>query len=307
MPSRRSRISAGAAALMLALAALACRKSAPPAPNRAAPLATADGAPRRVRAASRDVTFLAVSDTHFGYVAEETHATLVKKLDAIAGRPYPRELGGAVATPRALIITGDLTEWGRPEEWARFAFFYASTPASPSAAGLHVPVYEVIGNHDKVSGPWVGEQVAARHGGNPYAFDLDDVHFLALGEAPDDDALAWLARDLEGVDRNVPLVVYFHLALLGPWSTGNWFGDGDYKERLAKLLEGRCVAGIFHGHHHASGHYAWHGFRVYKPGAVKDDAHTFTVTHLVGSTMTIAYFDFDRDAWGFSETKSLCD
>jgi hypothetical protein len=305
---RRSLSLAVAVAFALGLVSLAaCRKDAPPTPNRSAPVETLDAAPRRVRAATRDVTFLAVSDTHFGYVSEDTHAGLVKKLDGIAGRPYPPEIGGTVATPRALLVTGDLTEWGREDEWTRFAFFYASTPSRPSAAGLHVPVYEVIGNHDKVAGPWVGEQVAARHGGSPYAFDLDDVHFLALGEAPDDAALAWLARDLAGVDKNVPLVVYFHLALLGPWSTGNWFGDGDFKERLAKLLEGRCEAAIFHGHHHASGHYAWHGFSVFKPGAVKDDAHTFAVTRVANGTMTIAYFDYDRDAWTFSQTKSVCD
>jgi predicted phosphodiesterase len=211
-----------------------------------------------------------------------------------------------VATPRALVITGDLTEWGKEDEWQRFLHFYGNSPNTPSAAGLKVPVFEVVGNHDKVHGPYVTDQVAARHGGKPYAFDLDDVHFVALGEAPDDDALAWLAKDLDRFEKNVPLVVYFHLAILGPWSTGNWFGDGDYKERLGALLEGRCVAAIVHGHHHASGHYAWRGFEVYKPGAVKDNAHTFAVFHATGATLTVAYFDYDKDLWSWSEARDLC-
>jgi hypothetical protein len=292
------------AALALLVLFAGCKKPAPrPEPTIASAAAPAS---KKARAATRDVTFLAISDTHFGFVPEEVHAALVPKIDGIAGRAYPQEIGGTVATPRALVITGDLTEWGDQDEWRRFLHFYGSGPGAMSAAGLHVPVFEVVGNHDKVHGPYVTDQVAARHGGKAYAFDLDDVHFLALGEAPDDEALTWLAKDLDRLEKNVPLVVYFHLAILGPWSTGNWFGDGDYKERLAKILEGRCVTAIVHGHHHASGHYAWHGFEVYKPGAVKDDAHTFAVFHAIGGTLTVAYFDYDKDAWSWNQTRDLC-
>jgi 3',5'-cyclic AMP phosphodiesterase CpdA len=301
------------AALAFALLALGCKRdaarAAPPVSDAGAPAVAAaggGGAARLTRAASRDVTFLALSDTHLGYVPEDVHAALVPKLDDIAGRAYPRELEGTVATPRALVITGDLTERGKDDEWQRIMYFYGTSRTTASNAGLKVPVFEVVGNHDKVHGPYVTDQVAARHGGKPYAWDLDDLHFVALGEAPDDDALAWLARDLARVDSDVPLVVYFHLALLGPWSTGNWFADGDYKERLAKLLEGRCVAAIVHGHHHASGRYAWHGFPVYKPGAVKDNAHTFAVFHAAGATLSVAYFDYDKDAWTWSESRALC-
>ena len=285
---------------LVAATALACRGKSRPS---AAPEPDAPAVARRGRGPSRDVTFLAMSDTHFGYVSESVHAALVGKLDGIAGHPYPPQLGGAVAAPRGLLIAGDLTEWGRQEELARFLAFYGNGDAGSS---VKLPVYEVIGNHDKVAGHWVEEAVAARHGSRSYSFDWDDVHFVTLGEAPDDDALAWLARDLDRYEKNVPLVVLFHLALLGPWSTDNWFAEGMFKDRLAAALAGRCVAAIIHGHHHAWGHYTWHGIDVYKPGAVKDDTNVFAVFHLHAATKTVAFYDHVKDTWVSGEAKDLC-
>lgn len=281
-------------------------------PVAAAPLASdAGAAPARAEAKKRkakvggtDVTFLVVSDTHFGFGAiENEHDVLVPKLDAIEAHPYPREVGGAVGKPRGLLVTGDLTEWGKVEEWEPFVARYGLTGREGK---LHMPVFEVIGNHDKVHGPWVEQQVAARHGGGRfYAWDWDDVHFVALGEAPDDEGLAFLARDLDGLEPTVPLVLYFHLALEGPWSTGHWFGEGDYKARLSKLLEGRFVAAVFHGHHHATQHYVWQGIDVFKPGAVKNGAHTFAVVHVTDDRFTLASYDWDRDVWAGSFVKKM--
>jgi hypothetical protein len=256
------------------------------------------------RARTRDVTFLVISDTHFGFGGiEAAHEVLVPRLNHIALRDYPPMIGGVVGLPRGLLVTGDLTEWGKVEEWQPFVATYGLT-GKEGKVGL--PVFEVIGNHDRVHGPWVEQQVNARHGGGRfYAWSWDDVHFVALGEAPDDEGLKFLAADLEHVDRDAPLVVYFHFALAGPWSTGNWFAEGTFKERLAGLLEGRNVAAIFHGHHHATDHYTWHGFDVFKPGAVKDGAHTFAVVHITKDRLTLGSFDWDEDRWSDSFEKSL--
>lgn len=284
------------AAIVLALAG--CKaKPAPPLEKSAAAATRDAGPPKRGKKGGTDVTFAVVSDTHFGYGGMvEQNEKLVAKVNAIGGKAYPAAIGGAVAKPRGLLVTGDLTEWGRVEEWEPFLATYAK---------CNVPVFEVIGNHDKVHGPWVGDQVAKRHGGHFYAWSWDDVRFVALGEAPDDEGLAFLAKELDGLERDVPLVVYFHLALLGPWSTDNWFADGDYKERLAKLLEGRNVAAIFHGHHHATGHYLWHGIDVFKPGAVKHDAHTFAVVHVTDERFSLGSYDWENDAWASSFEKTL--
>jgi hypothetical protein len=295
--------------IALALALAGCHRcgGGRSAPGDASVEASAIGTPKlalKRRQGGTDVTFLVVSDTHFGFGGiPAAHEVLVPKLNSIGGREYPAMLGGVVALPRGLLITGDLTEWGKPDEWELFAHAYGLTGKEGK---LRLPVFEVVGNHDKVSAHFVEEQVAARHGGGRfYSWDWDDLHFVALGEAPDDEGLAFLARDLERLAVDVPLVLYFHLALAGPWSTGNWFSDGTFKERLAGLLEKRSVAAIFHGHHHATDHYTWRGFDVFKPGAVKDGAHTFAVVHVTDERMTVAAFDWDHDTWAGSFEKRM--
>lgn len=282
--------------------------------------ASAEPKPLRTRRGGMDVTFVVVSDTHFGFLypddpsklsasaitdpvgLERDNARLIRRVNDIAGRAYPEDIGGEVAPPRGLVITGDLTEWGRKHEWARFVEMFGLRGTEGS---LKLPVFEMIGNHDKVdNGPWIADQVAARHGGRFYSWDWDDLHLVALGEAPDDEGLKFLARDLEGISADVPLVVFFHLALEGPWSTGNWFDDG-FKRKLAKALVGRNVVGIFHGHHHATGHYVWQGMDVWKPGAVKNNAHTFAVVHLTDSKWTLASYDWQNDKWATTFVKPL--
>jgi predicted phosphodiesterase len=225
---------------------------------------------------------------------EEQNARLASRVSAIAGTAWPAPESGAIAPPRGLLVTGDLTEWGREEEWRPFVATYGTDGGD---GRLRIPVFEVIGNHDKVHGPWVGDQVAARHGGRNYAWSWDDVRFVALGEAPDDEGLAFLARELEGLALDVPVVLYFHLAILGPFSTGHWFGDGPYKDLLLDTIGRHSIAAIFHGHHHATGHYQWRGIDVFKPGAVKNGAHTFAVVRITDDRIVVAERDWDSDAW----------
>lgn len=248
-----------------------------------------------------DVTFLVVSDTHFGYEGiERTHELLVSKMSSVAGARYPRGLPGeVVAMPRGLLITGDLTEWGRPEQWDRFVAWYGD------GGPLRLPVFETVGNHDKVEGAYVEAQVARRHGGRFYSWDWDALHLVALGEAPDDEGLAFLERDLAALEADVPVVLFFHLPLAGAFSTDRWFGAGDFRDRLARAVVRRNVVGIFHGHHHARGHYVWNGIDVYKPGALKDDGRTFAVVHLTRSRMTVAWRAIDRDGWAEVHDKTL--
>ncbi len=287
-----------ARALLLGALLLGACKRKPEAPP--APVTTM----KQLRGSS-DVTFLVVSDTHFGFGGiPAAHDVLIPKLNGIAGRALPQQMGGTVAPPRGLLVTGDLTEWGSVEEWEPFAATYGLDGGTNGK--LRIPVFEVVGNHDKVHGPFVEQRVMARHGGNRfYAWDWDDLHLVALGEAPDEQGLDFLARDLEHVAKNVPVILYFHLALAGPWSSDNWFAAGTLKDRLAKLVEQWSVIGIFHGHHHATGRYQWHGVEVFKPGAVKDGAHTFAVVRVTDDSMSVVSYDWDHDVWASVFDKRL--
>jgi hypothetical protein len=285
-----------------------------PAPSARAPIA------RRARHGGSDVTFYATSDLHVGYGypddlerlsadpvrdpvgLERANRTLIERMNALEGRAYPGAIGGVVGKPRGFLAAGDLTERGHRVEWDRFVALYGN---KGEEGILKIPIFEVVGNHDREPGDWMEAEVGARHGGRYYSVDWDDVHVVALGEAPDDEGLAWLRSDLETQEVDVPIVIFFHRCLDGPWSDDNWFGDGDYRERLAALIADRNVIAILHGHHHASGHYKWRGIDVYKIGAVKDGVHLLNVFHVVDNRLTLARYNYDVDAWAGVETKSI--
>jgi cytolysin (calcineurin-like family phosphatase) len=82
------------------------------------------------------------------------------------------------------------------------------------------------------------------------------------------------------------------------FSTGHWFGDGPYRDRLATLVRGHAIAAIFHGHHHATDRYVWNGIDVFKPGAVKGGAHTFAVVRITDTRLDVAERAWDAGAHG---------
>jgi predicted phosphodiesterase len=261
--------------LVVALVVVGCSRGVDPPPIPTAPPTArvgTDPPPARARS-SLDVTFAVLSDTHLGHPGiEDAEARAVSRLDAIAGL-------------RGVVVTGDLTENGLEPEWERFLFFYRDRP-----------VFENVGNHDMNRGTWIWDRVAERHGGRFYTWQWDDLHLVSLGQAPDDLGLAFLEEDLGRLAPGAPILLFFHFPLAGPFATGNWFGDGPYRDRLGKLLAGRKILGIFHGHHHARGHYVWQGIDIYKPGSVKNSAHTFAVVHVTRGQMTVVWRDFDHDA-----------
>jgi hypothetical protein len=283
-----------------------CRKEAPvpmaaasePAPSAHASVAS----PIVARDPNIDVTFVVASDTHFGFGGiEESNQRLVDRVNGLAGRSWPH--GGTLAKPAGLVITGDLTEWGQPAEWERFLVFYGGDGTS---AKVTLPVFEMIGNHDRVAGKFVEEQVAKRHGGGRfYAWSWGGLRLVSLGEAPDDEGLAYLAREVEARPKDEPVMIFFHLALQGPWSTEHWFGQGDFKQRMAKVLVGKNVAAIVHGHQHMHGHEKWSGFDVLKAGAAKHRDNSFFIVKATTKKLSVAWLDYANDAWIGSFEKTL--
>lgn len=258
-----------------------------PAPETPAPAGGGTAAPP-TRTGPLDVTFAVVSDTHLGFDGnEEKNRALVASIATLPGMRYPG--GAAVGHVRGLLVAGDLTEWGNTYEWEAFCDVYGlgrgEKPGSP------FPVFEVVGNHDMVHGPWLAAEVAKRHpGGGAYTWDWDDVHLVGLGESPDGPALDALERDLAKTPVERPLVLLFHRPLAGPWLEDR--PDAEARARLARLLSGREVLGIFHGHHHARAHYVWQGYDVWKPGAVKGGAPELAVAHVDDERFTVRTYDW---------------
>jgi len=279
--------------------------------------------PRRSeRRGGLDVTFVVTSDTHFGFGASEgalmgaprdpvlepegterINLAAIRTMNVLPGRRWPRELGGVIGKPRGVLVSGDLTESGAPWQWRAFVAYYGLNGGD----GLvDYPVFEGHGNHDKSHGWYVLDRVRERHGGLHYAFDWDDLHLVCLGEAPDDDDIAWLERDLAEVGRERPVVVYFHFPLRGPFSD-NWFGRGDYRSHLAATLRGHNVVALFHGHYHASGRYHWEGHDVYNVGASKHRRHSFAVVHVDDTRIRVASYQYVLGRWEWWHEKPIND
>jgi hypothetical protein len=176
---------------------------------------------------------------------------------------------------------------------------------SGKEAPLELPVYEGAGNHDRHKNWYVREQVAKRHGGRFYHFDFDDLRLICLGEGPDDSGLELLAKALGGIARDVPVVIYFHYPLEGPFSDEHWFGRGDFRQRLARVLQGARVLGIFHGHYHASGAYRWHGMDVYNVGSPKYVHRSFAVVQIKTGTMKVASYNYEHESWMWWHMKPI--
>ncbi len=274
-------------------------------------------APRgSARRGGLDVTFLATADTHFGVGAErddpdrdalleprgieKTHQRGIAAMNHIGGLPLPRALGGRVSKPLGVLVAGDLTEDGRPEEWRWFEQYFGLTGQD----GLvRFPVFEGQGNHDKHDGWHVRGHIERRHGARYYGWDWGDLYVACLGEGPDESILKWLKDELKRVGTQRPVIVYFHFPLLGPYSTGHWFAKGDYRRRLKRTLDGHNVIAIIHGHYHASAAYRWNGYDIVNVGSAKHGWHSFAVVHVTDDALRIASYNYTekRFWWWFSK------
>jgi hypothetical protein len=245
-----------------------------------------------------DVTFLVISDLHFGaYMGGSPLEPVIDKaiaaMNEIEGKPWPTAIGGRVGPIRGVLAAGDLTEDGRPWEWARFV----ETMGLRGEGKLRHPIYESLGNHDGHDGQTVRLGIVARHGAPHYAWTWDDVRMICLADGPDDSVLSWLDAELAGLDADASVVLYQHFPLGGAFSTGQWFGDGDYREKLAKTLERRRVRAIFHGHFHATGHYLWKGKDTYVAGSPKHSWRSFLVVNVSAERTIVGAYHYERNSW----------
>jgi cytolysin (calcineurin-like family phosphatase) len=306
---RTSRLAAAVVIGLACLATAVAIRRRPATASTSEPVVSARRAPPR----DLDLTFLVTADTHVGYrdlviggpagmTVDAARDLEIRALNEIAGKPLPSALGGTVGEPRGLLIAGDLTEQGRPHEWAQFEAIFGLTGKE---GRIRYPVYEGAGNHDKWAGNHVEKQIARRHGAARYSWDWGDVHLVCLGEAPNGADLEWLRADLTAAGPLHGIILFLHFPLEGPNSTGQWFGDGDYRARLADVLAGREVLGIFNGHSHTSGHYRWRGWDAYLEGSVKHAWHSFAVVHITGERMTVASYNYDRRGFWWWHDKPI--
>jgi len=167
--------------------------------------------------------------------------------------------------PDVILATGDLTEGGAPEAFAR---------VKARLSALAVPVLPVVGNHDRREALLDAFGLAADDAGFvQYVRDLDDLRLIVLdtievgrhGGAFCERRAAWLQARLDEAPTRPTLIALHH----PPFKTAiAWMDEpagGPWSQRLLEALEGRGqVVGLVAGHLHrpVAARFAGHPFVI---------------------------------------------
>lgn len=187
------------------------------------------------------------------YTHVDTNAMLAACVDTIAGLPR---------RPDALLVSGDLTDCGLPEEYALLRRLLAP---------LDLPTYVIPGNHDRrdnlraafADHAYLPENGEFVH----YVVDDHPVRLIGLdtvvpGEGyglMDDARLAWLEMQLDAGGAR-PTVIFMHHP---PFATGIVHMDaincrgGDRLAEIVRLFPN--VERVLAGHHHRPVQVRWAG------------------------------------------------
>ena len=278
---------------------------------------------------ARDLTFIVVSDTHYGRSPEGDRALslLVDGMNQLPGIPYPATVGGTVGKPCGVIHIGDITNDGKKTQWEMFVRDYG---LNGKDGRLVWPVYETFGNHDG------GEKLPVRTGirernkkragltgvsenGLHYSWDWDGIHFVNCGIAPGttthpydpEHSFEFLENDLK---KNVgpvgrPVILLHHFGFDKEHSL-SWWPEA-WRTTYHDLIKGYDVMAILHGHAHQPFIYQWEGIDVYHPPHLQGDpkkkepvTHGFFVFHITDNELTVAERKLDG-TWGMTARKPL--
>jgi 3',5'-cyclic AMP phosphodiesterase CpdA len=199
-------------------------------------------------------TVATANDVHFGET--ECGRTGDPATDAIGpilrsppgDPPYPVVMNGAVVEemqaldPDVVIVKGDLTDTGRPEEYEAFLGCYGQ---------LGARMYHVRGNHDAMRDPEMARQNA------PYAVVLDGVTLAVLDTAVPGrvggtlapDQLAWL--DALAAATSDPVLVFAHHPARHHDPDYGILAE-DYESLLDVLVRRENIGGYLAGHTHTN-------------------------------------------------------
>ncbi|MEP7246877.1 MAG: metallophosphoesterase [Gammaproteobacteria bacterium] len=203
------------------------------------------GAAHAGEAASRDLSFVQISDSHIGFSKEPNptpHVTLQSAIDQIRALPK---------APAFVVHTGDVSQLSKAEEF---------DTAAQIIQGVGRPVHFIPGEHDVIGDN--GSAFFTKFNGAPdrkwYSFDHDGAHFVALVNVLDlkaggfgqlgGEQLEWLEKDLQGRTSSTPIVVLAHMPMWTVYSDWGW-GTDDAPQALSYLKRFGSVT-VLNGHIH---------------------------------------------------------
>lgn len=245
-----------------------------------------------VPALAADITFFAYSDCHYG--AEPAGKPVVRRrpqvqwINDLPGTAWPKSIGGEVAEPLGVIMTGDLIDHGadphkHPHEWADYIAEFGVN----GEGRVKFPVYEGLGNHD-----WNPDRITFKHvkkrnqerlklghidhvsgNGYHYSWDWDGIHFVNLNIFPGNEwfgeadtynggahhpeqARDFLKKDLEANVGNSgrPVIITFHFRPIDE----NWW-TYSAMDKFHRIIQDYNVVLLMVGHQGGGLNNSWRG------------------------------------------------
>jgi predicted phosphodiesterase len=259
------------------------------------------------------ITFIVASDTHYGWQIPDTNnAVQIAAMNAIEGMAYPPEIGGFVEKPKAVLVSGDLTDHWSLDEWNLFVADYG---LNGQDGVLRYPCFECSGNHDS---DLMRELIALRHWRVTYPINWPPVKIFSLDERPTLSVTSWLSMQLGRVGPRTPVVLFQHFGF--DEYSATWWTEEE-RQAYADAIEGYNIIAIFHGHFHKSFNYQWQGVDVFSAGSAKSQwtpDNAFLVVRITldddyVTELAVAAYEWTKDEngnwtggkWGWVYTKSI--
>jgi Icc protein len=207
--------------------------------------------PGTLRGAAAEVptqgfTFVQISDSHIGFSAPGVNTNVTGTLEQVVAR-----INALPTRPALVLHTGDLTQLSKP---AQFDTTQQVVGTIKTGTVLYVP-----GEHDVIGD--MGAEYKRRFVPKPrttfwYSTDFQGVHFVGLSNVGGEgtfgvlgvDQLDWLSKDLQGVNRDTPIVVFAHVPLYAVYPPWGWTTQ-DSAQAL-NLLKPFSSVTVLNGHIH---------------------------------------------------------
>ncbi len=283
----------------------------------------------------RSFSFIVCADTHFNGI-DSLDAPLNRfaaQLNTMWERPLPDSLALHPSRPRGIVIVGDLTEDGHPEEWKAFTNAFGLQ----GEGRVEYPVFEGFGNHDGNIGGAVREGIRKRNksrqyvttvseNGLHYAWQWEGIHLLQLNLYPSaewdpncgwchffhesfrepQNSLGFLEYYLEKYvePEHESVLLFFHYG----WDdfSGLWWTEEE-KQAFYEAISNYSIAGVFTGHRHIIEHHHWKGLDIWSVGSPKKPAgeQEFVMVHVEGDSLYV--LASKGDTWIKSWSKTIGD